>query len=55
LETAMQDYKHFRSRYRASERVTRSTGERFLDYLRTRSTETWVFFAAGVVLGAFVG
>ena len=26
------------------------TGERFLDYLRTRSTETWVFFAAGVIL-----
>ena len=50
----MQDYKRFRSRYRVSERVTRSTGERFLDYLRTRSTETWVFFAAGVVLGAFV-
>ena len=50
----MQDYKHFRNRYRASDRVTRTTGERFLDYLRTRSTETWVFFAAGVVLGAFV-
>jgi hypothetical protein len=55
LETAMQDYKHFQSRYRASDRIARSTGERFLDYLRTRSTETWVFFAAGVVIGAFVG
>ena len=51
----MQDYPHYRSRYRASERSPGRTGERFLDYLRTRSTETWVFFAAGVVLGAFVG
>jgi hypothetical protein len=51
----MQDYKHYRSRYRASERFTRSTGERFLDYLRARSTETWVFFAAGVIIGAILG
>ena len=50
----MQDDPRYRRRFRASDRVTRTTGERFLDYLRTRSTETWVFFAAGVVLGAFV-
>ena len=51
----MQDYPRYRRRFRASDRVTRTTGERFLDYLRTRSTETWVFFAVGVVIGAFVG
>ncbi|QQP89957.1 hypothetical protein IGS68_01365 [Skermanella sp. TT6] len=51
----MQDYARYRSNYRNTARSSRSTGERFLDYLRTRSTETWVFFAAGVILGAFVG
>ena len=29
----MQDYPRYRSRYRASDRPTRTTGERFLDYL----------------------
>jgi hypothetical protein len=48
----MQDYSRYRS---TSTRLNRSAGERFLNYLRTRSTETWVFFAAGLFLGALIG
>ncbi|EWY39155.1 hypothetical protein N825_07420 [Skermanella stibiiresistens SB22] len=51
----MQDYTRYRTTYQGTARSTRSTGERFLAYLRTRSTETWVFFAAGLITGAFLG
>jgi hypothetical protein len=46
------------SRYRDADRygrTSRSTGQRLLGYLRTRSSETWVFFAAGRFLGALRG
>ena len=28
---------------------------RFWDYARSRSSECWLFFAAGLVLGLFIG
>lgn len=32
----------------------RSVGDRFLAYLRTRSVESWAFFAAGFVFAAIL-
>jgi hypothetical protein len=29
--------------------------ERFLDYLRSRTADHWLMFAAGVILGLMVG
>jgi hypothetical protein len=39
--------------FRASDRSFGATMRRVGRYLSTRSKETWVFFAAGLVLGAF--
>lgn len=36
-------------------REMQKQGRRFWAYARSRSTECWLFFAAGLVLGLFVG
>lgn len=51
----MTDYHRYRDELRRYGRTGRSTGERLRDYLRTRSTEAWMFFAAGLILGALIG
>ena len=33
----------------------RGVGNRFAEFVRTRRTEHWVMFAAGVVIGAILG
>ena len=44
------DYDEFVRRHRSGQ----STSNRLLTFLRTRSTETWIFFVAGLVLGGIV-
>lgn len=39
--------------FRASDRSFGATMARIGRYLQTRSKETWIFFVAGLVLGAF--
>ena len=36
-------------------RELQKQGRRFWAFARSRSTECWLFFAAGLVLGLFVG
>ena len=44
----------YREEYRRDyRRPGRTAGQRFLSYLSRRSTETWVFFAAGLLIGHF--
>lgn len=46
----------YRTRYaRGSYRQRNDTVQRLRAYLLTRRTETWVFFAAGALLGAIIG
>ncbi len=36
-------------------RDVRKQARRFWEYVRSRSSECWAFFAAGLVLGLFIG
>ncbi len=45
-------------RYRDDDRGWRGgrgLGDRFFDFVRSRRTEHWVMFAAGLVIGAILG
>ncbi|WP_168220272.1 hypothetical protein [Azospirillum thermophilum] len=47
----MTEFSDFRRRYAAE----RSTVERLRTYLLTRRSESWLFFFAGIVVGAILG
>ncbi len=40
---------------RARERAGARAGERFCAYLRSRTADHWIMFAAGLVLGMLLG
>ncbi|WP_448206387.1 hypothetical protein [Azospirillum sp. sgz302134] len=53
METSMsQRYSHYRHRY---DREARPVVERVRAYLSTRPTESWVFFAAGLLVATILG
>ena len=47
-ERGTDDFNHFL-------RELQKQARRFWDYVRTRSSECWLFFAAGLVVGLFIG
>lgn len=52
METPMSHYSDYRRRY---EREARPLVERVRTYLSTRPTESWLFFAAGLLVASILG